>query len=195
MTDARLTSERVPMDPMRKTALVAGLFYLLTFISIPTWPSTGPDERSSLDPGLRQRHRRAPGHRPRAHRRPRRHRHRGGAVPGGQTAERGLRTRLRDHSHRRGGHDLHGCREHPVARDPAAGPGRGGRAPMLPRSPPRVRRSSRTTTGRSRSDRASCRASTTAAPGHPAVPVGPRAPCPPDAGASSGPPSSSPPPS
>ena len=27
---------RVPMDPMRKTALVAGLFYLITFISIPT---------------------------------------------------------------------------------------------------------------------------------------------------------------
>ena len=24
------------MDPMRKTALVAGLFYLITFISIPT---------------------------------------------------------------------------------------------------------------------------------------------------------------
>jgi hypothetical protein len=27
---------RAPMDPMRKTALVAGLFYLITFISIPT---------------------------------------------------------------------------------------------------------------------------------------------------------------
>jgi hypothetical protein len=35
MTDAR-SRQRVPMDPMRKTALVAGLFYLLTFISIPT---------------------------------------------------------------------------------------------------------------------------------------------------------------
>lgn len=30
------TTGRSPMDPMRKTALVAGLFYLLTFISIPT---------------------------------------------------------------------------------------------------------------------------------------------------------------
>ena len=29
-------TKRVPMDPMRKTALVAGLFYLITFISIPT---------------------------------------------------------------------------------------------------------------------------------------------------------------
>jgi hypothetical protein len=27
---------RVPMDPLRKTALVAGIFYLITFISIPT---------------------------------------------------------------------------------------------------------------------------------------------------------------
>ena len=29
-------TKRVPMDPMRKTALVAGIFYLITFISIPT---------------------------------------------------------------------------------------------------------------------------------------------------------------
>ena len=29
-------TNRVPMDPMRKTALVAGIFYLITFISIPT---------------------------------------------------------------------------------------------------------------------------------------------------------------
>ncbi len=28
--------KRVPMDSMRKTALVAGIFYLITFISIPT---------------------------------------------------------------------------------------------------------------------------------------------------------------
>ena len=27
---------KVPMDPMRKTALVAGVFYLVTFVSIPT---------------------------------------------------------------------------------------------------------------------------------------------------------------
>ena len=35
MTNAH-SRQRAPMDPMRKTALVAGLFYLLTFISIPT---------------------------------------------------------------------------------------------------------------------------------------------------------------
>ena len=28
------------MDSLRKTALVAGVFYLITFISIPPWPST-----------------------------------------------------------------------------------------------------------------------------------------------------------
>jgi hypothetical protein len=32
----RTTTKRVPMDSLRKTALVAGLFYLLTFVSIPT---------------------------------------------------------------------------------------------------------------------------------------------------------------
>ena len=38
MTNAIRTTppKRAPMDSMRKTALVAGLFYLLTFISIPT---------------------------------------------------------------------------------------------------------------------------------------------------------------
>jgi hypothetical protein len=30
------TTKRAPMDKMRKTALVAGVFYLITFISIPT---------------------------------------------------------------------------------------------------------------------------------------------------------------
>ena len=29
-------TKRAPMDPMRKTALVAGVFYLVTFVSIPT---------------------------------------------------------------------------------------------------------------------------------------------------------------
>jgi hypothetical protein len=33
---------RVPMDSMRKTALVAGVFYLITFISIPTLVLYGP---------------------------------------------------------------------------------------------------------------------------------------------------------
>ena len=35
-TTMRTTTKRVPMDSMRKTALVAGVFYLITFISIPT---------------------------------------------------------------------------------------------------------------------------------------------------------------
>lgn len=29
-------AKRAPMDHMRKTALVAGVFYLVTFVSIPT---------------------------------------------------------------------------------------------------------------------------------------------------------------
>ena len=35
-------ANRVPMDSMRKTALVAGVFYLITFISIPTLVLYGP---------------------------------------------------------------------------------------------------------------------------------------------------------
>jgi hypothetical protein len=35
-------TERVPMDSMRKTSLVAGIFYLITFISIPTLFIYGP---------------------------------------------------------------------------------------------------------------------------------------------------------
>ena len=39
----RITAaKRVPMDSMRKTALVAGIFYLITFISIPTLALYGP---------------------------------------------------------------------------------------------------------------------------------------------------------
>ena len=97
------TRRRAPMDPMRKTALVAGLFYLITFISIPTlalystlktdpaWilgsgSVTGVLVGTVLElivalAGI------------------------GTAValyPGGQAPERGLRARLRDHPHRRG---------------------------------------------------------------------------------------------
>src|ERR1700726_2899493 len=36
------TTTRVPADSMRKTALVAGIFYLITFISIPTLALYGP---------------------------------------------------------------------------------------------------------------------------------------------------------
>src|SRR3984893_19143773 len=35
-TMQRRATRRAPMDPMRKTALVAGVFYLVTFVSIPT---------------------------------------------------------------------------------------------------------------------------------------------------------------
>src|SRR6202044_2337676 len=35
-------AKRVPMDSMRKTALVAGLCYLITFFSIPTLALYGP---------------------------------------------------------------------------------------------------------------------------------------------------------
>src|ERR1700727_671018 len=41
-TTLRTTTERVPMDSLRKTALVAGIFYLITFISIPTLALYGP---------------------------------------------------------------------------------------------------------------------------------------------------------
>ena len=34
--DRGTASTRVPMDSLRKTALVAGALYLLTFVSIPT---------------------------------------------------------------------------------------------------------------------------------------------------------------
>jgi hypothetical protein len=41
MTNPR-SRQRVPMDSMRKTALVAGILYLITFISIPTLALFGP---------------------------------------------------------------------------------------------------------------------------------------------------------
>ena len=36
------TTKGVPMDSLRKTALVAGVFYVITFISIPTLVLYGP---------------------------------------------------------------------------------------------------------------------------------------------------------
>ena len=33
---AQAATRRVPMDSLRKTALIAGVIYLLTFISIPS---------------------------------------------------------------------------------------------------------------------------------------------------------------
>src|SRR3990172_4589868 len=38
----RTATKRVPMDSLRKTALVAGVLYLLTFVSIPTLALYGP---------------------------------------------------------------------------------------------------------------------------------------------------------
>ena len=42
MSDSQRAMKRAPMDSMRKTALVAGIFYLITFISIPTLALYGP---------------------------------------------------------------------------------------------------------------------------------------------------------
>jgi Domain of unknown function (DUF4386) len=39
---AKAPAKRIPMDSARKTALVAGIFYLITFISIPTLAVYGP---------------------------------------------------------------------------------------------------------------------------------------------------------
>jgi Domain of unknown function (DUF4386) len=41
-TPATKTAKRIPMTSLRKTALVAGIFYLITFISIPTLALYGP---------------------------------------------------------------------------------------------------------------------------------------------------------
>jgi hypothetical protein len=41
-TKRTATTKRAPMDKMRKTALIAGVFYLITFISIPTLALYGP---------------------------------------------------------------------------------------------------------------------------------------------------------
>jgi hypothetical protein len=41
-TPATQAAKRIPMDSTRKTALVAGVFYLITFVSIPTLALYGP---------------------------------------------------------------------------------------------------------------------------------------------------------
>ena len=40
--DRTTVTTRVPMDSLRKTALIAGLFYLMSFVSIPTLKLYGP---------------------------------------------------------------------------------------------------------------------------------------------------------
>jgi len=42
INDRTTTTKRVPMDSLRKTALVAGVLYILTFVSIPTLFIYGP---------------------------------------------------------------------------------------------------------------------------------------------------------
>jgi hypothetical protein len=41
-TDRTTATKRVPMSPLRRTALLAGVLYLLTFVSIPTLALYGP---------------------------------------------------------------------------------------------------------------------------------------------------------
>src|SRR5438309_9888540 len=53
ITDRTTATKRVPMDALRKTALVAGALYLLTFVSIPTLALYGPvrDPNFIVGPG------------------------------------------------------------------------------------------------------------------------------------------------
>src|SRR4030095_14440718 len=52
-TDRTTATKRVPMSSLRRTALVAGVLYLLTFVSIPTLALYGPvkDPNYILGPG------------------------------------------------------------------------------------------------------------------------------------------------
>ena len=117
------------MTPLRKTALVAGVFYLITFISIPTLflygnlktdrdfitsagSSTGVLWGALLEvivalAGI------------------------GTAVtlfPVVKRQNEGMALGLRRRSHPRGSHDLHRCREPALARTPATRPRRSGRS-------------------------------------------------------------------
>src|SRR5256714_14335305 len=53
INDRTTATKRVPMDSLRKTALVAGALYLLTFVSIPTLFLYGPvhDPKYVVGPG------------------------------------------------------------------------------------------------------------------------------------------------
>ena len=81
---------RHPMTTMRKTALAAGVLYLVTFVGIDPGPrplGTPSLDHAGLRPRRRQRHRRALGRAAsRSSSAPRRHRHRRRAVPGRQAA-------------------------------------------------------------------------------------------------------------
>jgi hypothetical protein len=88
----------VPMSPRRRTALVAGTLYLLTFVSIPTLALYGPVREPGYIAGPGPRHRRDLGRRPGNGRGSRLHRHRRRALPGTQTAQRWPRGGLRRHT-------------------------------------------------------------------------------------------------
>ena len=47
-TDRTTATKRVPMSPLRRTALVAGVLYLLTFVSIPTPRLVRPGARPEI---------------------------------------------------------------------------------------------------------------------------------------------------
>ena len=127
-----LHQEEVHHDLTRKISLTAGVFYLLTFVSIPTLilygavrgadyiVGSGPDTQRVMA-GLLE-----------IDRGPRRHRHRGRAVPGGQAAEPGVRTGLRHHPDPGGRHHLRRRRQPAVGRDPATGRRRSGSARHRP---------------------------------------------------------------
>ena len=53
ITDRTTATKRVPISPLRRTALVAGVLYLLTFVSIPTLALYGPvrDPNYIVGPG------------------------------------------------------------------------------------------------------------------------------------------------
>src|SRR2546423_196391 len=51
VSDRTTTTNRVPMSPLRRTALVAGVLYLLTFVSIPTLALYGPVHQANYIAG------------------------------------------------------------------------------------------------------------------------------------------------
>jgi hypothetical protein len=48
-------AKRIPMTATRKTALVAGVFYLITFVSIPTLPPARTSPSNRRPPGRARR--------------------------------------------------------------------------------------------------------------------------------------------
>ncbi len=153
---------RNPMSSTRKTALVAGVFYLITFVSIPTLALYGPVKNHQdwilgsgghtavLVGGFLEVIVALAGIGTAVH-----------AVPGDQEPERGrlalgfVAARVLE-----AGMIFTGVAQPALAADPAAKDlGGATRRRTRPRSSPLARPTSRSTTGRSCSGRASCRAS------------------------------------